>query len=66
MKRGGFDRESRDAVRSAIKQICFGVGNAKEAADEIAAEFSHLEAVQTFCDFVRASKRGVARGSAGR
>jgi UDP-N-acetylglucosamine acyltransferase len=66
MKRGGFDRETRNAVRSAIKQVCFGEGNAKEAAEQIATEFGHLDAVSTFCEFVRSSKRGVARGSAGR
>jgi UDP-N-acetylglucosamine acyltransferase len=66
LKRGGFDQETRNAVRSAIKRVCFGDGDSKAAATEIEAEFGHLEAIRTFCDFVKSSKRGVARGAAGR
>ena len=66
LKRGGFDLETRNAVQAAIKRVCFGDANPKAAAEAVEAEFGHLDAIKTFCEFVRSSKRGIARGAAGR
>jgi UDP-N-acetylglucosamine acyltransferase len=66
LKRGGFDQETRNAVQLAIKRIVFGDDDPKATAAAVETEFGHLQAIQTFCEFVRTSKRGIARGATGR
>ncbi len=62
LRRAGFEENSRNAVRSALKlYFCYGLSR-QEACDRIRAEVEVTPEVQEFIDFVMTTKRGVCPG----
>ncbi|MCG3175311.1 MAG: Acyl-[acyl-carrier-protein]--UDP-N-acetylglucosamine O-acyltransferase [Candidatus Omnitrophica bacterium] len=63
LRRAGFKPEEVRAVRRALLTLLCSGRNLSLAQDEVAAELGQVPAVGHILDFIRASKRGVLRGS---
>ena len=62
LRRAGFENESREAVRSAIKIFfCYGQSRS-DAVEQIKSEVAVTPEVQEFIDFVMTTKRGICQG----
>ena len=62
LRRAGFDENSRNALRSAIKLFfCYGLSR-QDACDRIREEVEVTAEVQEFIDFVMTTKRGICTG----
>ncbi len=59
IKRAGFSKETRNAIRQAIKLFFFSDSNSEEALAEIAGKFGGIPEVNAFIDFVKSSQRGM-------
>lgn len=61
LKRAGFDRDTRHAVRTAFKRLFFSGETRKDALDTVEREMARESAlVAEMCTFIRESNRGVA------
>lgn len=62
MKRNGFTAEDRAEVKKAFKTLYVSGFNFTQAVEQIKTGQNH-PAVKEFCDFIRASKRGICSAS---
>ena len=59
LQRKGFSSETIDAIKTAYMTIFRSKMLLKDALQKIESEMSQFEEVRYFCEFIRASKRGV-------
>lgn len=62
LRRAGFDREERKAIKDTIKLFFFSDLNREDALAAIESKHAEFASTKVFCDFIRNSKRGAMRG----
>lgn len=59
LRRAGFDQETRNAIKDAIKLLFFSGLLHQEALSQIEQKYPGLEPIRAFVEFARTSKRGL-------
>jgi len=61
LRRGGYPRETVDAIRQCYTLLFRSKLKLEEALSRVETELGHVQEVRYFVEFVRSSKRGVCR-----